>query len=55
MRSGVVAGLRPEQCGFQLTRIADASAAAEAFDLILVDGEDFDDGEIDRRHSASFL
>ena len=27
----------------------------EPFDLILMDGEDFDGGQVDRRHSASFL
>jgi hypothetical protein len=50
----IVSGLRPEQGGFQGTFVAQTLGAAKAFDLFLMDSEDFDLGE-ELAHSASFL
>lgn len=51
---GVITGLRAEQGGFEQAEVADASGAAVAFYLVVVDGERFGKREV-IGHSASFL
>jgi hypothetical protein len=51
---GVVAGLRAVEGGLQQAVVANAMGAAVAFDLIGVDGQHFDRGQV-VGHSASFL
>ena len=49
----IVARLRPKKRRLKQSRIADARRAAVAGDQVIMDSEDFDDGQIDR-HFASF-
>lgn len=47
----VVAGLRPEQRRLQRTQVADALAAAKAFDEIFVDGENIGGSQVIRQRA----
>jgi len=50
----IVSSLWPVECRLQKTPASHAARAAISLDLVLMDGENFDKGEI-IRHSASFL